>query len=162
MQITDLYRKSEGISVLELLIALSIASAIVIGIPLIIVILLQQSQTSVSRITAIRDVDNASSFFVRDIQAQATAVEAVTLTPGTGTLTLPLSRLESGDTSVTYEIDAVNRLTRQDSAAGTEIIIANHITRVAYDPDTSKVTVTAVMDRETVTKNYQAITRIKS
>ena len=155
-----LFRNCQGFSLAEMLVALAIIGIILGGSAATIVQLTKVSQSDSNRITAIRNLDTAGTWFTRDLEpAQSPLPASVTLIPGGNPLAINQSVLAPSDTTVSYIINGTKQLQRTVGSYTT--IVAENIESVAYwsgSPNT--VQITAIVDNTRVTRTYKAVSRI--
>ena len=155
-----LFRNCQGFTLTEMLVAMAITGIILGGLATTIVQLTKVSQRDSDRITAIRNLDTAGSWFIRDLQpAQSPLPTSVALNPGSNTLTINQSVLAPSDTTVSYSVNGTKQLQRTGGSHTS--IVADHIESVAYSSGSpNTVQITAIVGNTTVTRTYKALSRI--
>ncbi len=155
-------RTHEGFTFVELMIALGVGAIILAAFTSVFEQTVRTVRSNNDRVSAIRNLDVAGAWFVRDLQPAQVLPATVTIQPGSGNVTIIQSVENTADATVVYEIAANGDLNR--SRNGTVARIAEHIASLAYVPGTastpSRVEVTATVGTATMSKTFQTATRI--
>lgn len=160
--LTNLYHNKQGFTLVEIIVALAISVLIVTGLSSTTMQLINNSQSNNNRMTAIRNLDTAGLWFVRDFEAVSAYPGSITLLPNTGNITIGQSILTEDDTTVIYSIDANGNLIRHTTT--TNSIIGTNIKSIQYTSGTNdspiKLTLTSKVGTNEVSRTVQVKTRI--
>jgi prepilin-type N-terminal cleavage/methylation domain-containing protein len=162
----------KGFTLLELLVALSIATFVTAAASMTIITMMRLSPQTNNWAIALHQVQNAGYWISRDVQ-----MSQGTITVGTGTptfLTLILPQTPTTNKTIVYRLNnmpagGLKKLIRDD--AGQQIMIAEYISYANAPPpvyDSVKhtysltVTITATSGDVPVTRDYKAVQRVSA
>jgi prepilin-type N-terminal cleavage/methylation domain-containing protein len=151
-----------GFTLVEVAIALAIGAFILAAFTVVFSQSLGTSRSNNSRVTAIRNVDVAGAWFVRDFQAAQSVPATAILTAGSSGITVVQSVDNTSDSSVRYAISLGKDLLRTTGV--TTSMIAQNIARVEYRQGSglapSTANITATINSATISKVYNLGSRI--
>jgi len=157
----------QGFTLIEMLVSIGIVAIISVTMSTGIFQLMNISTTNIDTESAIRSLDIAGNWFVRDFQsADADALpESVYLDNKTSgdNITLLQSVASSNDTTVIYTISADGKLLRKVNSNAPSLI-ASDISSINYETGsntaTNKVTITSTVGQDSVTRSFNVLARI--
>lgn len=159
---------AKGFTLIELVISIGLFAIIAVGFTTGIAMIIKYVSPTQNKEIAIRNVDTAGTWFVKDFQV-ANEVTANDLTPGNGkNITLIQSIKKYNDTKIVYSVDAQGNLIRQTTniATGsiTSFTIGTGFTLVHYsgsNNSVNQISITSVVQGSTpITDTYNVETRI--
>jgi len=105
----QLYYKQHGFTLVELIVAVAITTIILVGLSSTTTQLIKNSQSNYNQMTAIRNLDAAGLWLVRDFEAASEYPGNTSLTPDNNSLVITQSLFE-GDTAyriTSYRFDRI-------------------------------------------------------
>jgi prepilin-type N-terminal cleavage/methylation domain-containing protein len=155
-------RKQVGFTLVEMLIAVAISGLIVAALSGTILQLFKNTQSNSNEMTAIRNLDSAGSWFVRDFGAVSGYPGGIILSPGVNELEIKQSIFAKNDTTILYSIDTDGNLKRQNnsitSTIGTNIMSIEYIPGIDNEP--IQLNLTSKVGLNQVSRSVQIKTRI--
>jgi prepilin-type N-terminal cleavage/methylation domain-containing protein len=160
-------KNSRGFTLVELVGGLAISAIILSGLAATAIQMVKLSPVINNRIAAVRNLDAASTWFMRDFQSTSTSnlPASVVLSPaedGIPNLTITQSLSAANDTLIEYTIDSNHNLIRNNITSGTAAIVATSISQVQYTTGNNQISITATIGTVTETRSYQVLSRVVS
>ncbi len=161
------FRHQQGFTLIEMIIAIAISAVIITALSSTTVHLFKNVQSNHNHMTAIRNLDTASNWFVRDFESASKYPGNITLNPtadpDANNLEITQS-LSDGAIPIKYWIDSNGNLIRQVNGSSSSII-GTQITSIEYVAGTNTIpnqlTLTSdVIGSEPVSRTVQIKTRI--
>jgi prepilin-type N-terminal cleavage/methylation domain-containing protein len=162
----------KGFTLVELLVALSIATFVTAAASMTIITMMRLSPRTNNWAIALHQVQNAGYWISRDIQMSQGTITIGSGNPTFLTLTVPQDSNPANNKQITYEFPTMyggQTLMRKDS--GQQIMIAEYISYAnaplpVYDTVrhtyTLTVTITATSGDVPVTRDYKAVQRVSA
>jgi type II secretory pathway pseudopilin PulG len=161
MLLQKLHRQ-KGSTMVELVMAIAVGAIIMAAFTTLILNSTRTSQSNNNEVIAIRNLDTAGTWLIRDFQPAQLLPAGVTIGRGNGNITIAQSIVSTNDRSVKYTIGTNGDLYR--TADNKTARIAQHIYTMEYTAATgttaSSVILTATVGTATVTKTYETASRI--
>jgi prepilin-type N-terminal cleavage/methylation domain-containing protein len=154
----------KGFTLIELLIATALVGMITAAFSQFFFHIVRTDQVTNNRVIAVRNLDTAGNWLVLDFQAAQTLPPVLTLSPGTGSMTIYQSVEDMGDSVVTYSINSNKDLCRTVGATTTKV--AQNVSGVSYTTGTastpSALTVTETVGTSQFSKTFKIASRIST
>ena len=159
-----LFHNQKGFTLIELMIATALVGMITAAFSQFFFHIVRTDQATNNRVIAVRNLDTAGNWLVLDFQAAQTLPPVLTLSPGTGSMTIYQSVEDIGDSVVTYSINSNKDLCRTVGASTTKV--AQNVTGVSYTTGTSStpsaLTVTETVGTSQFSKTFKIASRIST
>jgi prepilin-type N-terminal cleavage/methylation domain-containing protein len=161
-KLLSIFQKEKGFTLIEIVIAIAVGGVIIAAFTSLLYNSLTTSQSNNYKVAAIRNLDVAGNWFNRDFQSAQTIPASVTITPGSGNMTIIQSIDNVSDRNVSYSISSNRDLIRTIGSQSSRI--TEKIESLTYQAGSgiaaSTFTITAKVKTAIVTRIYESAPRI--